>query len=164
MGSAVRRSVASVPGGPGVASGLAATMSPAFRVAVGLLIASPSRRGTGVRALITAVSAATAARLLRDRLGRRRPGPRAEGGFPSRHAAAAAAIATTAVSGGAAIGGVLAGAAVIGGIARVAAGEHEPGDILAGAALGVLTAAALGRLLPARRSNTSPERSDSLST
>lgn len=139
----MRGAVEGVPGGARAASAIASGMSPGFRVAVGLLVAGRDRRGTGLRALTAGVAAATAARLLRDRLGRRRPGIRREGGFPSRHAAAAAAIAATVWRREPAIGRGLAAAAFAGALARVATAEHEPADILAGAALGLGVAGAV---------------------
>ncbi len=140
LGDAIRSRVGSIPGGRSGAAVIASTMSPAFRVVVGLLIADRRRRGTGMRALAAGVASAMAARALRDRLGRRRPGPRTEAGFPSRHAAAAAAIATAVACREVRIGRALAGAAAIGSLSRVATAEHEPGDIAAGAALGVAIA------------------------
>jgi membrane-associated phospholipid phosphatase len=149
LGDAVRRTVAAVPHGPPAASAIAAIMSPGFRVAVAVLIARRGRRGTGIRALGSGVAAAVAARLLRDRLGRSRPGARREGGFPSRHAAAAAAIAATVGRGDPGLGRILGAAAVLGGLARIADAEHEPADIAAGTALGLAIASALaGRSRP----------------
>ena len=143
LGDGLRHGVASVPGAPAAASAVAGAMSPGFRVAVGLLIAAPARRRTGLRALAAGVGGAMAARLLRDRLGRRRPGARAEGGFPSRHAAAASAIALTVRRSEPALGRRLACAAVVGAVARVATAEHEPADVVAGAVLGAAVAGAL---------------------
>jgi undecaprenyl-diphosphatase len=141
LGDRVRGAVGGVPGGARAASAVASGMSPGFRVAVGLLVAGRGRRATGLRALAAGVAAAMTARLLRDRLGRRRPGARQEGGFPSRHAAAATAIAATVWRGEPAIGRGLAVAAAAGGLARVATAEHEPADIVAGAVLGLGAAA-----------------------
>lgn len=121
-------------------------MSPAFRIAVAALILRPSSRRTGIEALAAGVAAALVARALRDRLGRPRPGTRPEGGFPSRHAAASAAIAGTVARRDRRVGGALALAAGVGGAARVATAEHEPGDIAAGIALGVATAWSLAVL------------------
>jgi len=132
-------------------------MSPGFRIVVALLIADRARRITGLAALAAGVGGAMAARALRDRLGRRRPGERQEGGFPSRHAAAAAAIAVTVLRREPRIGVALVGAAVVGGVARVATAEHEPADILAGAILGAGVAsgvnAVVDRLMQARTRN-----------
>ncbi len=146
FGRALRRAARAVPGCLGVAGALAAAMSPAFRVAVAALIVRRSSRRTGLEALAAGVGAALAARALRDRLGRRRPGARTEGGFPSRHAAAAAAIAGSVARHDRRIGTALAVAAGLGGAARVATAEHEPGDIAAGIALGVATAWSLAVL------------------
>ena len=137
-GAAVRRAVGRVPGGPGAARAAAGILSPAFRILVALLIARGGHRRTGLHALAAGVLAATAARLLRDRLARPRPGDRGGGGFPSRHAAAAAAIARAAWRREAGLGRALAGGAAVGLAGRVASAEHEPADVLAGAALGLL--------------------------
>jgi undecaprenyl-diphosphatase len=144
LGDALRRVAAAVPGGLAAAAIVAGVMSPAFRLAVAAMILRRRTRGTGVRCLAAGVAAGVAARLLRDRLGRPRPGGRAEGGFPSRHAAAATAIATAASPGAPRVARVLAGAAVVGLTARVAAAEHDPADIAAGAALGLAGAGAVG--------------------
>lgn len=123
---------------PAAAARVAAgATSPAFRVAAAALALSPPTRRAGVRALVAAVAAATVARLLRDRLGRRRPGPRTEGGFPSRHAAAATAIVAAVSAGHPARGAALAAVAAAGLASRVATGDHEPGDIVAGVVLGL---------------------------
>lgn len=121
-------------------------MSPAFRLTVAALIARRSSRRTGLEALAAGVGAALVARLLRDRLGRARPGARVEGGFPSRHAAASAAIAGAVARRDPRMGAALAIAAGIGGAARIATAEHEPGDIAAGIALGLVTSWGLGML------------------
>lgn len=154
LGARVRVAVGGAPGGARAASAVASGMSPGFRVAVGLLVAGRDRRGTGLRALAAGVAAAMAARLLRDRLGRRRPGARQEGGFPSRHAAAATAIAATVWRTEPAIGRGLAAAAAAGGLARVATAEHEPADIVAGAVLGLGAAAAVAWASERCRSTT----------
>ena len=141
----MRGAVAALPGGRRAAAVAAATMSPAFRLTVAVMIARPSSRRAGLEALAAGVGAATAARVLRDRVARRRPGPRAEGGFPSRHAAAATAIAGAAARHHRGLGRVLAAAAAVGLLARVVSADHEPADIAAGAALGLLAARALER-------------------
>ncbi|MGD9571198.1 MAG: phosphatase PAP2 family protein [Thermoleophilia bacterium] len=148
LGAGVRRAAAATPGAQATATALAETMSPAFRIVVGALIVVPATRATGVRALAAGAGASLVARALRDRLGRPRPGARTEGGFPSRHAAASAAIAATVGAGLPRAGGALTAAAAAGLLARVATAEHEPADILAGVALGLATAAALERLAP----------------
>ena len=120
-------------------------MAPAFQALVGVMIAVRRTRRTGVILLIAAVTAALIALVARDRLDRRRPGPRADGGMPSRHAAAAAAIASALGQRGSMLSplawiGVAAGSA-----ARVLAGDHEAGDVLAGAALGTVIGRLMGR-------------------
>jgi membrane-associated phospholipid phosphatase len=137
-GDAIRRAAGRVPGGPAAARAAAGALSPAFRIVVALLIIRGGRRRTGLHALASGVVAATAARALRDRLARPRPGDRPDGGFPSRHAAAAAAIARAASRREPGLGRVLAAGAAVGLAGRVAAAEHEPADVLAGIALGLL--------------------------
>jgi undecaprenyl-diphosphatase len=129
---------------------MARTLSPAFRALVAVMVLVPRTRATGTRAGIAAVAAALLARGLRDSIGRRRPGDRAEGGFPSRHAAAAVAIAHTAGRRDPRLGAALGAVALAGLVGRVACAEHEPGDILAGAALGVAVGEAVTRALPGR--------------
>ncbi len=148
LGAEVRRATGAVPGAPAAASVLARTMSPAFRVAVAAMIVAPATRRAGVRALAAGAVASLVARALRDHLGRPRPGARPDGGFPSRHAAAAGGIAMAASRAHPAIGAGLAAAGAAGLAARVATAEHEPADIAAGLALGVAVAAALERLAP----------------
>jgi undecaprenyl-diphosphatase len=146
-GAGLRRAADALPGGREAAVLAAAAMSPAFRITVAVMIARRGSRRAGLEALASGVAAATAARLLRDRLSRRRPGPRAEGGFPSRHAAAATAIAGAAGRHHRRLGRALAAAAGAGMLARVASAEHEPADVAAGAALGLAAARALERVL-----------------
>jgi membrane-associated phospholipid phosphatase len=146
-GAALRDAVAALPGGRRVAGAAADALSPGFRVLVAVMIVRAPSRRTGLEALAAGVGAATAARLLRDRLGRRRPGPRGDGGFPSRHAAAASAIAAAAGRRDPSLGRALAVAAAVGLAGRVASAEHDPADIAAGVALGLATARALERLL-----------------
>lgn len=140
LGGAIRRAVAESARGPSIAGAFAGAVGPGFRLVVALLIARRSRRACGLRALAAGAAAATLARVLRDRLGRSRPGARPEGGFPSRHAAAATAIAASVVRREPGLGRLLVVAAAIGGIARVATADHEPADIAAGVALGLLVA------------------------
>lgn len=135
-GRLVRRACARVPGGPAAARGTAGAMSPLFRLIVAAALVTPRHRRAGAEALASGVAAALVARRLRDALGRRRPGDREEGGFPSRHAAAGAAISCAATRANPAAGRVLALLAAAGMLARVADAQHEPADILAGAALG----------------------------
>ncbi len=150
LGAAIRHGAGRLPGAPALAGRLAGGMSPAFRVTVGALMLHPATRPAGVRALAAGAGASLAARVLRDRLGRRRPGARADGGLPSRHAAAAVAIARAVARRDRRIGVLLGGAACAGLVARVVVAEHDPADIAAGAALGAVTAAVLERLVPER--------------
>ncbi|MGD9694987.1 MAG: hypothetical protein AB7V42_04930 [Thermoleophilia bacterium] len=135
-GAAVRDAVARLPGGPAIARAGAAALSPAFRGMVAAMILRPSTRRMGIDALAAGVAAGLGARVLRDRLGRPRPGPREEGGFPSRHAAASVAIAGAVRRHRPGLGAVLGVAAAACLTARVASAQHEPADIAAGAALG----------------------------
>jgi undecaprenyl-diphosphatase len=146
VGARVRSAAAALPGGRGVADAAARALSPAFRLMVALMILRAASRRAGLEALVAGVGAATAARLLRDRLARRRPGTRTEGGFPSRHAAAAAAIAHAAARRHRRLGRALGAAAAVGLVARVASADHDPADIAAGAALGIAVAGVLERL------------------
>ncbi|WP_217921725.1 phosphatase PAP2 family protein [Miltoncostaea oceani] len=149
LGAGVRRASAATPGAPAAARALAAGMSPAFRVVVAAMVLRRPTRAAGLRALAAGAGASLVARALRDRLGRRRPGARADGGFPSRHAAASVAIAAAAGRDHARIGSGLAVATAAGLLARVADAEHEPADIVAGAALGLLAAHLVERIAPA---------------
>jgi membrane-associated phospholipid phosphatase len=149
-GAGLRRAIAALPGGREAARLAAGALSPAFRVAVAVMIARAGSRRAGLEALAASVGAATAARLLRDRLARRRPGRRNDGGFPSRHAAAATAIARAAARHHAGLGRALAAAAALGLVARVASAEHDPADIAAGAALGLAVDRTVERLLGER--------------
>jgi membrane-associated phospholipid phosphatase len=150
-GHAFRAEVARRSGGPAAARAAAGALSPTFRGMVLFLLLAPRTRPTGLRALGAGVGAGLAARALRDRLGRPRPGRRSEGGLPSRHAASAVAIVRAVGRGRPALGGVLLVAAVLGLAGRVASGEHDPGDIVAGAALGWGVDAVLERLAGGRR-------------
>jgi len=123
----------------------AAALSPGVRGAVAVLVLAPASRRTGLRGLGAGVAAALLARALRDRIGRRRPGDREEGGFPSRHAAAAVAVTLAVLPHAPRAGRALAAATVVAVPARVLSGDHDPADLLAGAALG----AAVGRALAA---------------
>lgn len=145
LGAAVRRAAARPPGGTWAARLAAHALSPGFRAVVAAMIARRATRPAGVRALAAGVAAAMTARALRDRVGRTRPGARTEGGFPSRHAAAAAAIAGTVARRHARLGRALAVCAAVGLAGRVAVAEHEPADIAAGAGLGIAVAAVLAR-------------------
>jgi membrane-associated phospholipid phosphatase len=128
----------------------ARALSPAFRAVVALMVILPRTRVTGAHAGLAAVIAAIIAGDLRDRIGRGRPGDRSDGGFPSRHAAAAAAIAYAAGRRDPRLGAVLGGTAIVGLAGRVICAEHEAGDILAGAALGAAVAEVVTRAVPGR--------------
>lgn len=135
LGAGLRRRYGS--GSLGTAGQVAAlALAPAFRLAVAALIVAPRTRRAGAEALVSGTLAALAARAARDRVGRPRPGPRTEGGFPSRHAAAAVAIARAAGRVEPGLRLPFAAAAAAGLAGRVLTGEHEPADIGAGAALG----------------------------
>ncbi|MCU0307511.1 MAG: phosphatase PAP2 family protein [Thermoleophilia bacterium] len=147
-GRALRRAVDGRPALGRAARAAAAALSPGYRVMVAALVAHPATRPAGVRALAAGVLAGTAARLLRDRVGRRRPGPRPDGGFPSRHAAAAVAIAAAVAPTCPAARAALWGSAAVGLAARVAAAQHDPADIVAGALLGLGAAGAVWVVRP----------------
>lgn len=145
-GAAVRATVARAPGGPRAARIAASGLSPGFRLLVAAMIAGRSSRRVGLEAGAAGVGAALAALLLRDLLGRPRPGSRQDGGFPSRHSAAAAAIGRAVARRHPSAGAVVLCAAAVGMAARVATAEHDPADILAGAALGLAAEGALAAL------------------
>jgi membrane-associated phospholipid phosphatase len=150
LGEALRRGAASVPGGTKAGRIVSGAMEPAFEALVaGMLVRSDARR-SGVHALIGAAAASATARLVRDAIGRPRPGTRRDGGFPSRHAAAAVAIARTAGRRHRSLRPWLVGATVAGLIARVVAAEHDPADIAAGAFLGWSVAGLLERAMGPR--------------
>lgn len=149
LGAGLRRALGRIPAGEPAARLGAAALAPAVEGIVALAIALPASRGLGLRMLVAGGSAAIAARLARDAIGRPRPGPRAQGGFPSRHAAAATAIAI-AGRGHRPWGRLVAALGAAGLACRVASGEHEPGDILGGAAVGAIAGALARRAsLPA---------------
>jgi len=135
-GARLRAAVAGRPGAPAGARALAGALAPSFRALVALLLLAPGHRRVGLEALAASALASTVARVLRDGLGRRRPGTRPEGGFPSRHAAAATAIAFAVGRDEGRAGRALGAAAAFGLAARVATGDHEPADIVCGSALG----------------------------
>ena len=139
--------VAGVPGGHEYARLTADIMAPAFQGLVLALVVLPGSRMLGVRAAVAGTVAGLAAKVARDAIDRPRPGPRGEGGFPSRHAASSTAIALVVarerpILGAAALAGAAAGLA-----ARVAAADHDPLDVVAGAGLG----AAVARITRRRR-------------
>lgn len=124
----------------------AAGMAPAFQLLIGAVIGRRRSRGTGLVALASAATASLLALALRERLERPRPGPRPEGGMPSRHSAAAAAIATALATRRSPLAIPAWAGLIAGGWARVVTGDHEPGDIAAGAFLGMAVGGALARL------------------
>jgi len=151
LGEGLRSAADGVRGGRPLARLIARAMSPVFQLAVGAAIADRGTRGTGIRMLIAGAGAATAARVLRDGIGRQRPGERANGGFPSRHAAAAGAISIAAGTRRPLLGLGLGAAALVGSLGRIASAEHEPADIVAGMALGALVGCLVAApLVPAR--------------
>jgi membrane-associated phospholipid phosphatase len=147
-GAALRTIVGRAPGGARGARMAASALSPGFRLLVAAMIAAPSSRRLGLEAGAAGVGAALAARLLRDGLGRPRPGSRPDGGFPSRHAAAATAIGRAVARRHRVAGAAVLTAAAVGMAARVATAEHDPADIVAGAALGLAAEGALAALTP----------------
>lgn len=140
LGQNFRARVAGVPGGSGMARVAAMALSPAFHFAVGAALMRPGSRAVGVRMLAAGAGAALVARELRDRIGRPRPGDREDGGFPSRHAAAATAITLTAAGRRPLTALLLAAIGAVGLLGRIGSGQHEPADIAAGALLGALSA------------------------
>ena len=145
-GAAVRAIVARAPGGSRAARIAASGLSPAFHLLVAAMIVNRPSRRVGLEAGAAGVGAALTALLLRDRLGRPRPGSRPDGGLPSRHAAAATAIGRAVARRHPAAGSVVLSAALVGLAARVATAEHDPADIVAGAALGLAAEGALAAL------------------
>jgi undecaprenyl-diphosphatase len=77
-------------------------------------------------------------------------GHAADPGFPSDHATAAFAIAVALLLRSRAWGAIALAAAVVLAVARVAMGIHYPTDVIAGAALGAVTALALHTPRPRR--------------
>lgn len=147
-GRALRAAGLRAPAAAAGARTAAAVLSPAFRGAVALMVLAPPTRGTGLRALAAGVAAGLAARALRDRIGRSRPGARSEGGFPSRHAAASVAIARAVSRGGGAVAPAFWGAAAVGLAGRVITADHDPADIAAGAIIGLVAERAVAALAP----------------
>jgi undecaprenyl-diphosphatase len=136
VGQRVRAGIAALPGGRGASRAASELLAPAFEaLVVALLVRSQARRA-GLEALVAGGGASLAARVARDAIARPRPGQRAEGGFPSRHAAAAVAIAGAVARRQPRLGPWLFAATAAGLVGRVAVGQHEPADIVAGAALG----------------------------
>jgi len=137
LGEALRRAVGRVPGGVRAGRMVSGAMEPAFQALVAAMLVRPDARPAGVRALVGGAAASTLARVVRDAVGRPRPGDRRDAGFPSRHAAAAVAIARAAGRRHRSLRPWLACASIVGLAARVAAAEHDPADIAAGALIGL---------------------------
>lgn len=135
-GQRVRNGIARLPGGAAASRIASGALAPAFEALVAALLVRSHARRAGVEALVAGAGASLAARAARDAIARPRPGPRAEGGFPSRHAAAAVAIARAVARRHPGLRPWVAAAAAAGLVGRVATGQHDPGDIVAGAALG----------------------------
>jgi membrane-associated phospholipid phosphatase len=136
VGRRVRGSIEAIPGGAAASRAASEALAPAFEALVASLLVRSHARRTGFEALVAGAGASLAARAARDAIARPRPGPRLDGGFPSRHAAAAVAIAGAVTRRHPGLRPWVAGAAAAGLVGRVATGEHDPGDILAGAVLG----------------------------
>jgi undecaprenyl-diphosphatase len=136
VGQRVRNGIAAFPGGATASRVASDALAPAFEALVAALLVRSHARRAGLEALVAGAGASLAARVARDAIARPRPGPRADGGFPSRHAAAAVAIACTVTRRHPGLRPWVVAAAAAGLIGRVATGQHDPGDIVAGAALG----------------------------
>jgi undecaprenyl-diphosphatase len=146
-GDGIRAAAAGVPGGRDWARLAADAMAPAFQGLALALVVIPGSRMLGLRAVMAGAIAGTLAKVARDAIDRPRPGSRTEGGFPSRHAASSAAIAVVVARERPLVGTAAHAAAALGMAARVAAADHDPLDVVAGAGLG----AAAGRLMRRRR-------------
>jgi len=146
FGRRLRGAVDRIPGGRGAACAASDALAPVFEALVASLLVRQSGRRAGVEALTSGVGAATGALLLRRRIGRRRPGGRPDGAFPSRHAAAAVAIACAVGRCRPQLRPWLAVVACAGLIGRVVDGQHDPADIAGGAILGWAVDAAVARL------------------
>ena len=150
-GRQVRAAVASVPGGHEYSRLAADIMAPAFQALVIGLVVLPGSRMLGVRAAMAGTLAGVTAKVARDAIDRPRPGPRGEGGFPSRHAASSTAIALVVARERPVLGAAAVLAALTGLTARVAAADHDPLDVVAGAGLGAAVARLTRRRRRARR-------------
>ncbi len=136
LGAALRTRLNARPSVARTLDGAAQAMSPAFRVLVAIMILWRPTRMRGVQALIAAVIAALLAKRLRDDIARPRPGERSEGSMPSRHAAAAVAIASVLADRHRGVGLPLATATAVGLMGRISTGDHDPADLVAGALIG----------------------------
>ncbi len=148
-GDALRARARAVPGGHEYARLAADAMAPGFQALVVALLVLPGSRALGLRAAIAAVAAGAAAKAARDAIDRPRPGTRADGGLPSRHAASATAIALVISRERPVLGAVAQMAAIAGFAARVAAADHDPLDVVAGAGVGATVARVMRRRRPA---------------
>ena len=136
LGRAIRALVALVPGATRTGCVAGDALAPVFRGLVAGMLVRPALRTGGIEVLAAGALAASASRLARDRIARPRPGVRTEGGLPSRHAAAAVAIARGASRRHPRMRPWLFAAAAVGLVGRVVAGHHDPADLAAGAAVG----------------------------
>lgn len=136
LGAALRAHVNARPSVARALAGAAQAMSPAYRVLVAIMIVWRPTRMRGVRALIAAVIAALLAKRLRDGIARPRPGDRTDGAMPSRHAAAAVAIASVLADRRRGVGPPLAIVTALGLVGRISTGDHDPADLVAGALIG----------------------------
>lgn len=143
LGRAVREHVGRRPQVERAARASSSLLAPVFELLIVALVAERSTRGTGLRAGASAVVGAAGAKALRDMIGRPRPGTRSEGGFPSRHAAAASAIARSVGYANRRAGRLVSVAAALGLIGRVVSADHDPADILAGVIVGRTAAGAV---------------------
>ena len=132
----MRAGLAVAPGATRLLRGASESLAPAFEALVVALLTRPRGRRAGIEALLAGATASTVARCARDAIARPRPGPRSEGGFPSRHAAAAVAIAGAVARHQPRLRPWLVATTVAGLAGRVVNGHHEPGDIAGGALLG----------------------------
>jgi membrane-associated phospholipid phosphatase len=143
LGRAVRERIGRRPRLDRAARVSGSVLAPVFELLIMALVAERPTRAAGLRAGASAVAGAAAAKALRDVIGRPRPGTRSEGGFPSRHAAAASAIARSVAHSNRYAGRALGAVAAIGLIGRVVSAEHDPADIVAGVIVGCTAAGAI---------------------
>lgn len=145
VGRLVRRHAAAHPGIDRVARTSSVLLAPAFEGLVAALVAGRATRPSGLRAGAAAVAGATVAKALRDAIDRPRPGPRHDGGFPSRHAAAASAIVRSVGRSNRPAGRVLLLVATAGLVGRIVTSDHDPADIVAGVVVGAAVEAIVNR-------------------
>lgn len=147
LGDGMRARIGSAPVAGPVARVASVLLAPAFELLVVAMITEPSTRSAGVRAGAAAAAGASAARGMRDAIGRPRPGARGDAGFPSRHAAAAAAIVGSIRRSHPPAAGGLAAIAALGLVGRVITADHDPADIVAGVGVGLVTEHILNALI-----------------